>query len=71
MAVEMIQLCILSSSNISLTDNVQWRYYASLSGCTATNVRVVQGYALFGSMCDNAVDRRLVYDFNFSSVQYR
>ena len=70
MPIKLIQLCIIRSNYINLTGNVQWRYGASLSSATTTNARVVDEYALFGGTSDNAVDRRLVYDFNFYAGDY-
>jgi hypothetical protein len=66
MPIKMVQLSIFKSNNIGVTGDVQWRYYASLSSCTTTNTRVVDEYALFGYMNENA----LVYDFNFYTGDY-
>ena len=70
MPIKMVQLSIFKSNNIGVTGDVQWRYYASLSSCTTTNTRVVGEYALFGYMNENALDRSLVYDFNFYTGDY-
>ena len=60
----------ISQNNYAiLVGSVQWLHEITTDGYTSANTRVVLDcYALFGGVSDNAVDRRLLFDFDFYDV---